>query len=71
MATLAAIWRHPIKAHGREEMQAAELTPGQTLPGDRAWAVAHEAANADGSAWARCANFSRGAKATTLQAISA
>jgi uncharacterized protein YcbX len=72
-ARVAQIWRHPIKAHGREALAAAELTAGQALPWDRAWAVAHEAARLDGAApgWAPCANFSRGAKAPQLQAIDA
>lgn len=70
-ATLAHIWRHPIKSHGREALERVEITEGQTLPWDRAWAVAHEHAKADGSDWAPCANFSRGAKAPALMAISA
>ncbi|PKP81933.1 MAG: molybdenum cofactor biosysynthesis protein, partial [Alphaproteobacteria bacterium HGW-Alphaproteobacteria-2] len=59
---LAQIWRHPIKAHGRERLDAAMLEPGQTLPWDRHWAVAHEAAHLAEGAWSPCANFSRAAK---------
>lgn len=66
---LARIWRHPIKSHGREALSEVTLTAGQTLPGDRRWAVAHEASKADGSAWMPCANFSRAAKAGSLTAI--
>ncbi|WP_102225588.1 MOSC domain-containing protein [Acidimangrovimonas sediminis] len=71
-ATLAHIFRHPIKAHGREELASVCLSEGACLPWDRHWAVAHEAAKlpAEGG-WAHCANFSRGAKAPALMAISA
>lgn len=65
------IWRHPIKSHGRETLSEVTLIPGQTMPGDRVWAVAHEMSEADGSEWAPCANFSRGSKAPRLMAISA
>lgn len=39
------------------------------MPWDRAWAIAHEGARTDGTEWAPCANFSRGAKAPQLMAI--
>ncbi|MEP5759179.1 MAG: MOSC N-terminal beta barrel domain-containing protein [Litoreibacter sp.] len=67
--TVAHLYRHPIKAHGRESLDWVTLTEGQTMPWDRAWAVAHEGARTDGSAWASCANFSRGAKAPSLMAV--
>jgi uncharacterized protein len=67
-ARLAHIVRHPIKGHGREEMGHVDLTAGACLPFDRHWAVAHEAARLTG-AWVPCANFTRGAKALTLMAI--
>ena len=70
-AHLAEIWRHPIKGHGREPLGAVPLAPGATLPWDRAWAVAHEAAKLEPGAWAPCQNFARGAKAPALMAISA
>lgn len=70
-ARVAALWRHPIKSHGREALERVSLVLGQTMPWDRRWAVAHEAAKADGSAWAECVNFSRGAKAPSLMAINA
>lgn len=66
-----SLWRHPIKAHGREAVKTVTLRPGQTMPWDRVWAVAHEASKADGSEWAPCPNFSRAAKAPQLMAISA
>ena len=70
---VAALWRHPIKAHGVEPLDAVDLTPGQTLPWDRRWAIAHDAAKvAPGDrAWADCVNFSRGAKSPALMAIRA
>ena len=68
MATVAALTRHPIKAIGREEVEEVQLIAGQTLPGDRLWAVAHEAAKlTDG--WNRCVNFIRGASSPSLMAV--
>ncbi len=69
--TVSALWRHPIKSHGREALDQVTVIPGQTMPGDRVWAVAHEAAKTDGTEWAPCVNFSRGSKAPKLMAISA
>jgi uncharacterized protein YcbX len=71
IATLAHIWRHPIKSHGREALASVTLETGKTLPWDRTWAVTHEGTRADGSGWAPCANFSRGSKAPSLMAIDA
>jgi uncharacterized protein len=71
-ATLSAIWRHPIKSHGRERLASVALTAGLAMPWDRHWAVAHDAARlGDAGAWAPCLNFSRGAKAASLMAIEA
>jgi len=71
MPHVAALWRYPIKGHGREEIERVDLREGQTLPWDRRWAVAHELAEIDNSAWAPCSNFSRGAKNGALMAITA
>lgn len=73
MMRLAAIWRHPIKSHGRERLDSVALQAGKTLPWDRRWAVAHDAARIDRNrpAWAECVNFSRGSKAPRLMAINA
>jgi len=70
---VAQIWRHPIKSHGREALDQVTLTAGQTMPFDRAWAIAHEAARIDQNdpTWAPCANFSRGSKTPALMAIEA
>ncbi|WP_170547303.1 MOSC domain-containing protein [Ruegeria arenilitoris] len=70
-AEVTQLCRHPIKSHGRETVATVNVIPGRTMPGDRVWAVAHEASKADGSEWVPCANFSRGAKAPQLMAISA
>lgn len=71
MAKVRALWRHPIKGHGREAMQQIELIQGQTIPWDRRWAVAHEMTQSDGTEWAACANYSRGSKVPEIMAINA
>ncbi|UWQ20044.1 MOSC domain-containing protein [Jannaschia sp. W003] len=68
---VASLWRHPIKSHGREPLPAFEVEAGGTVPGDRRWAVAHEAAQAPDGAWSPCTNFHRCAKAPALMAIEA
>jgi hypothetical protein len=72
-AEVVQLWRHPIKGHGVEAVARAELSPGATMPWDRVWAIAHDAARiAPGSTdWADCANFGRGAKSAELMAIRA
>lgn len=67
--TLAHIRRYPIKSHGVEALDAVELTQNAALPFDRQWAVQHEGTRMTGGEWAPCANFSRGAKAPQLMAI--
>ncbi len=68
---LASIQRHPLKSHGREALDAVRLSPDSTLPWDRRWAVAHDAARIGDGAWAACRNFSIGSKAPALMAIDA
>ncbi len=68
---ITALYRHPLKSHGREALQTVTLHAGQSMPFDRRWAVAHDASNADGTEWAPCQHFSRGSKAPALMAISA
>lgn len=68
---VAGLWRHPIKSHGAESLNRVEVTEGRSLPFDRLWAVAHDAAKLPDSGWAPCQNFSRGAKAPGLMAITA
>ena len=41
---VSALWRHPIKGHGVEPVEGVTLTAGATMPWDRVWAIAHEAA---------------------------
>ena len=63
MAHVAALWRHPIKSHGREALAQVTLTAGQTMPWDRHWAVLHDDAQVDSEnpAWAVFKNFMIGA----------
>jgi hypothetical protein len=68
---VTALWRHPIKSHGREALERVTLTQGQSMPFDRLWAIAHEDAKVDTATWAACNNFSRGAKSPSLMAITA
>ncbi|MGJ8595890.1 MOSC domain-containing protein [Sulfitobacter sp.] len=68
---VTALWRHPIKSHGREALKRVTLTKGLAIPYDRLWAIAHDAAKADGSEWAACQNFSIGSKSPALMAITA
>jgi uncharacterized protein YcbX len=70
--TVAEIWRYPIKSHGAERVGSATLEPDRTLPGDRLWAVLHEAARETGdTGWISCNNFTRVAKMPALAAVSA
>ncbi|WP_299837048.1 MOSC N-terminal beta barrel domain-containing protein [uncultured Jannaschia sp.] len=68
---LAEIWRHPIKGHGREALDGFDIAEDGTVPGDRVWAVVHEASKQRGAEWAPAANFQRGAKLPALMAITA
>ena len=71
MTLVASIYRHPIKAIGVEEIASVDLEPGKTMPWDRVWAVAHEAAKVtpEGGEWAKCMNFVRGASSPSLMAV--
>lgn len=71
MATVSRLYRHPVKAIGVEEIEAVTLEPGRTMPWDRVWAVAHEAAKVtpESGDWARCMNFVRGASSPSLMAV--
>ncbi|WP_297768003.1 MOSC domain-containing protein [uncultured Roseovarius sp.] len=71
MAQVSALWRHPIKGHGREALTRAILTKGEAMPWDRRWAVAHERARLTEGEWAPSANFSIGSKVAALMAINA
>lgn len=70
---LAHIFRHPIKAHGREELASVVLSVGRALPFDRHWAVTHRISKFDPAApgWVSCANFQRGMRTPAVMAIAA
>ncbi|THH34457.1 MOSC domain-containing protein [Aliishimia ponticola] len=55
-ATLAQIWRHPVKGIGCERLADTTLTAGAPLPGDRAWALRHERSEPT-DAWQPRRNF--------------
>lgn len=67
---LTAIRRHPVKALGGESLVRVRLAPGETLPGDRVWALAHDRSrfDFDAPAWAPCTTFLRGAAFPRLMA---
>lgn len=68
MINLAHIWRHPIKSHGREQLNSVELTAGIAMPNDRRFAIAHARAKISDD-WMACQNFNRGSKLGALNAI--
>ena len=68
MIRVSALWRHPIKSHGRERIETVELVAGQTMPWDRHWAVTHERTKFDGD-WVPCANFMIGVRTPALAGI--
>jgi uncharacterized protein YcbX len=39
MATLARIYRYPVKGLSAEDLPSVRLAPGRTIPFDRAWAI--------------------------------
>ncbi len=69
MATVAELWRHPIKSHGREAIAAVDLSEGNCMPWDRHWAVTHEQTKFDGSGWFMCRNFMIGSRGPKLTGI--
>ncbi len=71
MISVAALWRHPIKSHGREALDQVTLMTGQTMPWDRTWAVMHDASKFDQSspAWASCVNFMIGTGTPALAGL--
>ncbi len=68
-AQLAQIWRHPIKAIGRESLERVTLSAGNWLPEDRLWAVAHERSKLTGNGWEKKVNFLRGVTDPNLMAV--
>jgi len=71
MATVAAIWRHPIKSHGREPLASVSLFAGKVIPGDRRWAVLHDMAkdSPDNGTWVSCNNFMIGTRTPGLAGL--
>jgi uncharacterized protein YcbX len=70
MARVAALWRHPIKSHGREALNSVALAAGRPFPWDRRWAVVHDAAADDASqGWIPCQNFMIGTRTPGLAGI--
>lgn len=71
MIQVTALWRHPIKSHGREALERVTLTQGKTMPWDRTWAVTHEDTKFDAAnpEWAHCRNFMLGARTPKLAGI--
>lgn len=76
-ATLARIFRHPIKSVGAEDLDGTVLSAGRSLPLDREWAVLNDRAKIprrpDGRAseWGRKANFLTGRAGPSLMAVTA
>lgn len=68
-ASLAQIWRHPIKAIGREALDQVALPPGGWMPFDRLWAVSHERSQLAGGGWDKKVNFLRGVTDPALMAV--
>lgn len=67
---LRQIYRHPVKSLGTEALQTVTLEPGQPMPGDRRYAIAHgnSAFDAGAPAWVSCGNFLRVANVPALSA---
>lgn len=68
---VTALFRHPIKSHGRESIESVDLVHNQTMPWDRTWAVTHEASHAksEGTEWVSCHNFMIGTRTPGLAGL--
>lgn len=68
---VCALYRHPIKSHGREAIERVHLSQGQSMPWDRVWAITHEVSkfSTEKPAWASCYNFMIGARTPGLAGI--
>ncbi|MEM9971600.1 MAG: MOSC domain-containing protein, partial [Pseudomonadota bacterium] len=67
--TLSQLWRHPIKAIGREALASVTLSPGEWMPNDRVWAVSHERSRLSGTGWEKKINFLRGVTDPALMSV--
>jgi uncharacterized protein YcbX len=73
VARVAEIRRHPVKSVGWEALESAALAPGEAMPFDRTWAVAHGASRFpfDAPVWTECEAFLRVANAPRLAQVRA
>jgi len=69
MGTVAELWRHPIKSHGRETLSSVDFIAEKCMPWDRHWAVTHDTTKFDDTGWAHCRNFMIGARTPSLAGI--
>jgi len=69
-ASLAHIWRHPIKGIGCEACEQVDLTPDEAVVGDRVWALLNAEAE-DTNDWQPRRNFLQVASGPALAAVSA
>lgn len=49
--------RYPIKGAGREALRSVVLEADRPMPGDRAWAIAHERGAGESGSWRPCSEF--------------
>lgn len=49
-ATIARLYRHPVKSLGEEALEAVTLTAGRHMPWDRIWALTHAGSTFDPAA---------------------
>ncbi len=69
--SLSRISRYPVKGLDEQSLQQAELKPGQPLPGDRRFALAHGASSYDAAApaWAKKAHFLNWARTPAIASL--
>ncbi|TNF60191.1 MAG: MOSC domain-containing protein [Rhodobacteraceae bacterium] len=63
------LWRHPIKSHGREAVERAELAVDRAFPWDRFWAVQHDNATGPDAGWSSYQNFMIGTRTPGLAGL--
>ena len=69
-ARVAELWRYPIKSVSAERLNDVAVTSDRPVPGDRQYAIAHEAHRLQpGDDWAKKLNFVRGVAAPSLMAV--
>lgn len=69
-ATVANLWRHPIKGIGAEPLSKVRLSRGGPVPLDRGYAVL-TGDSVDTGEWQKCRNFARGCFGPELMAVTA